>query len=381
MTRRIHRSIGLALLVVTCVMLQGCSLFSRDGATVGNAPVVGDTFEIEVALDAPLGKPAVLKYGAHSAGVPPEVLATSEPPVVWPGGSMVAIRHLHIATEAAEEDGTTRTTHYSIESFIVQEEVDGQWETFSEFHPVKQYATDIGVVIVLDNSMSLKDQLEQNKVLATELGKALLEDERIKGMSAVAVMPLALPASQEITFTRKTLDVALQARAVKPYAYTPLYAGIGQAIMLFDDYEQSSPSPRDPFGDPFKFEEKYIVVISDGQDTSSVSEKPATVEKQLTARSDIAVYVLAVKGSDRIHEERLTRLVGANTDRYIDLSEFDPQSAAERMTAVKDTILQSCVDRYNLFYQRSGLNPGFSGRLKFVITAVAKDGAQTDLLR
>lgn len=366
MRRHLHRSIGLALVVLLSVGLEAC--------TTPQA-IDDNTFEIEAIRDAPEGKPASFDFVSASDGVRIEDF---KDPLDLPGKTQLSLAHVTIA-KTVETATSTSTTDYSITDLHVQEQVGEGWEEFSEFRSMKQYASDIGVVIILDNSKSLRNRLDQERKLAVGLAQTLLDEDdasnQARGAIAVAIVPLAVQAGREITFTKKTQDIELQARDLQPYAYTPLYDVIGQAIRLFDRYERSSPPSRDPFESPFKFEEKFIVVISDGQDDSSRQETPKTIAVQL-ADKEIDVYVLAVKGSDRVHEQRLQDL--ARQDWFSDLSTLSAENALERVPTVKDTILQACRDRYNLHYDRSPLSPDFFGKIKFIITAEPKNTTEID---
>lgn len=362
MTHRFHHFIVLVLALLISLALQGCNRAQPPGAT---------TFEIEAVIQAQADQPL-----AFDALLPPDGIhyERSASPLELPGKSLFPLVHVIVdplkTTEEAEQPA-----EYTITAVEVQEQVDDAWETFSEFHATQEYATDIGVVIVLDNSRSLKGQLDQNRTLATKLAQALLEDKRVENHIAVAILPLAMRATQEITFTTKAIDAELTARAVDTYAYTPLYDGIGEAIELFGQYESSTLRKSDFFETPFQFEEKILVVISDGQDNSSRPEKPDTIA-QKAQDNDIDVFVLAVKDQDELHEPRLQKLAGPDPGRYTDLSVLDALAAQEQMTALKDAILLSCRDRFNLYYERSSSSPGAVHRIKFVITAAPKSAVQ-----
>lgn len=363
MAHRLCPFIVLALALLSSLALQGC------GATQNSA---AKTFEIEAVIQARADQPL-----AFDALLPPDGIdyERSASPLQPPGRSLLPLTHVFVEPVKTTEE-SEQATEYTITGVTVQEQVDDAWETFSEFHATKEYATDIGVVIVLDNSRSLKGQLDQNRTLATKLAQALLDDKRVENHIAVAILPLAMRATQEITFTTKAVDAELAVRAVDGYPYTPLYDGIGEAIKLFGQYESTTPRKSDFFEPSFQFEEKILVVISDGQDNSSRPEKPGTIAQRVQD-NDIDVFVLAVKDQDELHEPRLHKLAGPDPERYIDLSVLDALAAQEQMAALKDTILLSCRDRFNLYYERSAPGPGAVHRIKFVITAAPKSDVQT----
>jgi uncharacterized protein YegL len=327
-------------------------------------------FEIETVIQGSPGAPLAIAYLEPSNGV--EVDEFSIKPIN-PGKIQLTITHVTIVGDAAAAD-STRSLDYVINDIEVQEEVDDGWETFSEFRYSKQYATDIGVVILLDTSASVKDQLGQNRKLAVRLAQELFRDEQAGSKTVVAVAPLTLGAGREVTFTNKLQEVELQTRKIQTYAYTPLFDGIAQAIDLFGTYEKSSQASSESSDRPFKFEEKFIVIISDGQDGSSLRETPITVATKL-AESDIDVYALGIQGSDRIHQARLEGLTG--TGRFINLSALSPQDALDRMAEVKDMILRSCRDRYDLYYQRSAIGTESSVKIRFILNAQPKNAIET----
>jgi Mg-chelatase subunit ChlD len=369
MQQRLYRTTGIVLLVLTCLAIQGCG--TNDTTT---APASTRTYTIQASVGPKLDGAYAFIPGDYTDGI---VWDEFLPAIVDTDTIQLAITHVYIPSEEQQAS----SANYTIKSFAVQETVDDEPVRFSEFKTRARYATDIGVLILVDNSGSFRDQLDQSRRFARQLAKELLADKQAAQNMAIAIMPMAMDASQPIstTFTNNRLEVDRQTRNVNLQKYTPLYATIGNAIALFDRYEQTVLTRTDLEEPEFKFEEKFIVVISDGQDNSSGTEQRDRIESALCANG-IKVFVLAVQGSDAIREDALLGLTdcglsddsAATSDHYFDLSTLSPEAAQTQVTEVKDAIIASCLDRYNLYYHRSANIPSDGIEATFVITAELK---------
>ena len=146
MLRRYHRFIGLPFLVLLGLAAQGCN-----GPRAGG----GSSFEITTTIYA---QPEETPFFAPLDYRESVVMETPPPPVILEQEAHFTLPHVHISERVAS-DNLARITEYTINDVVVQEKIgegEDDWVTFSEFDVVKQYATDIGVVIILDNSASLK---------------------------------------------------------------------------------------------------------------------------------------------------------------------------------------------------------------------------------
>lgn len=355
MSHRIYPLIGLVLVFVAGTVLSGCT---RSAETVR-------TFEIEAVIQAQGDRLFTFDARPAPAGIS---YWKAGDPLVLRDRSLFPLLNVNVPPPETTEEVAQE---YTITRIEVREQVDDGWEVFSEFPVTKEYATDIGVVIILDNSRSLQNLLDQNRQLAARLARELIEDPRAENRVAVAIAPLAVRANDKVTFTTKASEAEQRAYDVELYPYSPIYDTIGQAIELFSGYEAVARPTGSYPESGFQFEEKIIVLISDGQDDNSHQESPGTISQKLDGETD--VYVLAVADQDPLHEPRLLKLAGP--DRYRNLSAMSTADALEQMTEVKNAILLACRDRFNLYYERSNPGPGAVHRVKFVITAEPKSAA------
>lgn len=380
MQRRLNRAIRIILFALACLAVLGCGS-QQDTPTISThkiqvfVPPQSDGVYPAQFTESFDGGDVALHFGKDDA-------LTDEPSVtlVHTDTIQVAIPNVYL-TDDASPAGSDASAGYRIAAFAVQEDVDGQLVRFSEFTTNTHYITDIGVVILVDNSDSLRGQLGQNRYLATRLGRALLSDPRTKGSTAVAVVPVNMESGQVITFTNNLAEVTRQAGRIRSHDYTPLYEALKVAIDLFDDYTRSTLNRNDLHEEKFNFEERFIVLISDGQDNSSANQTLDAILQEITSGPNpIKVWILAAEDRDAIREGALRQLIDVDlagqtptpSDRYLDLSALSPDEALERMTQVKDAIISSCLDRYTLYYRRSASIPRDGIQATFVITAEQK---------
>jgi hypothetical protein len=366
MQHRLYRTFGIVLCALACLFVQGCPDENSITKTI--------TVMVEPQTDRTYKVTELNPVQGVDLGDPPQLSAT----VVAPGTLQVTVPHVSITSGATRSDSAGKP-NYTIKTLQVEEKTRDGWVHFSESFTAKDYATDIGVVILVDNSYSLRDQLDQSRDLALQLSQELLIDEQDNKTLAVAVMPMTVEPGHVITFTTNLSEAARQAQRPRAQRYSSLYAALNEAIALFDAYQRPPRHGTDDHERDFQFEEKFIVVISDGQDNSSGAIRGEDVEADLLKKG-IHVFVLAVKGSDAIREDALRRLIGRTetaqesfpNDRYIDLSRLSSNTALDRMTRVKDSIIEMCHDRFNLRYQRSENIPEEPTEIRFILTIEPK---------
>lgn len=229
--------------------------------------------------------------------------------------------------------------NYRLERDVTAEEfVEGKWVEFSEFDAHVDSSVRIGIVVLVDSSKSIDRQLGLAKSAATYLADALA---RRWPASRVWQSVVLLDAAQYPYFTNDQEEIKRHISRIEAVPYTPLYDAVARACDAFDSF---APAHSD-----FKFDKRWLLLFTDGQDNYSENEELATLGRRL-AQSDVSLYALGIQGLDALDESDLTTLA---SERFVRLSGLEREKLREVQAQVVDTIEQQSPALYDVVYERN----------------------------
>lgn len=234
-------------------------------------------------------------------------------------------------------------TNYRINPKIIAEEwIGDDWVEFSEFKAERAQIANIGIMVIVDSSKSIDRQLGPAKAAATYL--AALLASRWGDHLWVGVAPMDRGV-QYLDFTDDAAAVKTYISRLEPTPYTLLYDTIASACDAFDDFElrQAAQDPR------FRFDKRWILLLTDGRDNYSDQHSLKTVQLRLL-QSNVAVYALGIEALDEPDQENLRNLA---QERFIALTGLDHERLRERQKEVVDAIVAQSPAYYDVTYLRN----------------------------
>lgn len=178
----------------------------------------------------------------------------------------------------------------------------------------------IDVVLLIDTSGSMKgDPLANAKAAAIEFVEAMRSSDR------VAVVAFSSEPREVVDFTsdRAVLEAGIGSLATK--GYTALYDGLIQSTRMFEDSSRG----------------RFIVVLSDGNDSSSINQLDATA--QTVAGAEIPVYAVALSSPD--YDPKALEVLAKESGGKLIAAD-----KAEQLTSVFKDIAAELSNRFTVTY-------------------------------
>jgi Ca-activated chloride channel homolog len=247
-------------------------------------------------------------------------------------------------------EGTKYITDLTQAEFEVFE--DGAKQTLSFFSRVQQ---PIALAILLDTSNSMEEKLGTAQEAAVGFAKRMHKEDAIEVIDFNSQVRIAH------TFTN---DVAALEKAIRQTSVngsTSLYNAI--YIALKDLKKQRAMSAEE-------IRRQAIVVLSDGDDTSSLVEYEEVLD--LAKRSETAIYAIGLRppdsGRPQFKEaEFVLRQLSQETGGRV----FFPKSVVE-LPKIYEQISEELSSQYSLAY--SSRNPLRNGAWRQIIVRVVRPG-------
>lgn len=276
----------------------------------------------------------LLALGAATAGAQqaPAPSLTSE----------VAVVRVNVSVDATD----TAASGIRAEDFVLLEDGVPQDVTFFEHRD-----TPLEVMLLLDMSDSMAARAE----VAKRAARRLVEGLRPQDTAELAVFSTHPRVLQSTTADRAALMAAID-RAT-PDGETSLHNVL---YVTLKDLARASRAPATPH-------RRAVILLSDGQDTSSVITDDQVLEE--ARRSDVAIYSVVLRGPMRASEEQrrraeylLTTLAGETGGRV-----FLP-AEAEQPDRIFEQVVHDLQNQFSLGYVPK--NPRRDGRWRQILVSL-----------
>jgi Ca-activated chloride channel family protein len=247
-------------------------------------------------------------------------------------------------------DGTKYVTGLEQDDFEVFE--DGTKQSISFFSHLQQ---PVALAILLDTSNSMEDKI------ATAQEAAIGFVRRMKKTDAIEVIEFNSQVRIPQPFTNDVGALERAIRATTVNGSTSLYNAIYVSLkQLKDERARSAEEIR----------RQAIIVLSDGDDTSSVIEYEDVLD--LAKRSETAIYAIGLRqaesGRGKFKEaEFVLRQLSQETGGRV----FFPMTVAE-LPKIYEQISEELASQYSIGY--SSKNPMRNGAWRRIEVRVAKPG-------
>ena len=255
-----------------------------------------------------------------------------------------------VSLNVAVMDGTKYVTGLEQGDFEVFE--DGAKQSITFFSRVQQ---PIALAILLDTSNSMEDKLATAQEAATGFVRRMKKDDVIEVVDFNSHVRIPQP----FTSDANALERAIRQTTVN--GSTALYNALYVSLKgLKDERARSSEEIR----------RQAIVVLSDGDDTSSVIEYEDVLE--LAKRSETAIYAIGLRqaeaGRPKFKEaEFVLRQLSQETGGRV----FFPTTVAE-LQKIYEQISEELASQYSIAY--SSKNPMRTGVWRRIEVRVGKPG-------
>jgi Ca-activated chloride channel homolog len=247
-------------------------------------------------------------------------------------------------------DGTKYVTALQQEDFEVYE--DGAKQTLSFFSAVQQ---PIALAILLDTSNSMEEKIATAQEAAIGFVRRMKKDDVIEVIEFNSQVRIPQPFTNDVN----ALERAIRQTTVN--GSTSLYNAIYVSLRgLKDERAKNAEEIR----------RQAIVVLSDGDDTSSVIEYDDVLD--LAKRSETAIYAIGLRqpesGRGKFKEaEFVLRQLSQETGGRV----FFPTSVAE-LPKIYEQISEELASQYTMAY--SSKNPMRNGAWRRIDVRVNKPG-------
>jgi len=247
-------------------------------------------------------------------------------------------------------DGTKYVTGLEQDDFEVFE--DGAKQTLSFFSHVQQ---PIALAILLDTSNSMEDKLATAQEAATGFVRRMKKDDVIEVIEFNSQVRVPQPFTNDVN----ALERAIRATTVN--GSTSLYNAIYVSLRALKDERAKNAE---------EIRRQAIVVLSDGDDTSSVIEYDDVLD--LAKRSETAIYAIGLRqqetGRGKFKEaEFVLRQLSQETGGRV----FFPTSVGE-LPKIYEQISEELASQYSMAY--SSKNPMRNGAWRRIDIRVTKPG-------
>ncbi len=292
------------------------------------------------------------RFGAAlllSAGLAASVAASQRgTPQQQPGRIRTGIEL--VSLNVTVSDGTRYVTGLQQDDFEVFE--DGAQQTISFFSNVQQPSA---LAILLDTSNSMEEKLPTAQEAAVGFAKRMRSDDTIEVIDFNSQVRIVQPFTSDVG----ALERAIRGTTVN--GSTSLYNAI--YISLKELKRERARTAED-------IRRQAIVVLSDGDDTSSLVEYHEVLD--LAKRSETAIYAIGLRQSDsgrpRFKEaEFVLRQLSQETGGRV----FFPSTVAE-LPKIYQTISDELSTQYSLAY--TSKNPLKNGAWRRIVVRVKPPG-------
>ena len=248
-------------------------------------------------------------------------------------------------------EGTKYVTGLQQEDFEVYE--DGAKQTLSFFSAVQQ---PIALAILLDTSNSMEDKIATAQEAATGFVRRMKKDDVIEVIEFNSQVRIPQPFTNDMN----ALERAIRQTTVN--GSTSLYNAIYVSLRGLKDQRAKNAE---------EIRRQAIVVLSDGDDTSSVIEYDDVLD--LAKRSETAIYAIGLRqqesGRGKFKEaEFVLRQLSQETGGRV----FFPTSIGE-LPKIYEQISEELASQYAMAY--SSKNPMRNGAWRRIDVRVNKPGA------
>jgi Ca-activated chloride channel family protein len=247
-------------------------------------------------------------------------------------------------------DGARYVTGLEESDFEVYE--DGVKQSLTIFSPVQQ---PIALAILLDTSNRMEDKLASAQAAAPGFVRRMKKNDVIEVIDFNSQVRIPQPFTNDVAALERAI------RQTKVNGSTSLYNALYVSLKgLKDERAKSSEEIR----------RQAIVVLSDGDDTSSVIEYEDVLE--LAKRSETAIYAIGLRqqesGRGKFKEaEFVLRQLWQETGGRV----FCPTSVAE-LPKIYEQISEELASQYSMAY--SSKNPMRNGAWRRIDVRVNKPG-------
>ena len=247
-------------------------------------------------------------------------------------------------------DGAKYVTGLTQDDFEVFE--DGSKQTLSFFSAVQ---SPIALAILLDTSNSMEEKLATAQEAATGFVRRMKKDDVIEVIEFNSQVRVPQPFTNDVNALERA------SRATSVNGSTSLYNAVYVSLRsLKDERAKNAEEIRRP----------AIVVLSDGDDTSSVIEYDDVLD--LAKRSETAIYAIGLRqqesGRGKFKEaEFVLRQLSQETGGRV----FFPTSVAE-LPKIYQQISDELATQYTMAY--SSKNPMHNGAWRRLDVRVNKEG-------
>ena len=216
----------------------------------------------------------------------------------------------------------------------------------------------IAAAILLDTSASMEEKLQTAQAAATGFIKRLRPDD----VAEVIDFDSKVKTLQEFTGDLAALEAAV--RRTTAGGSTSLYNALYISIKTLRTVEAPSPD---------QIRRQAVVVLSDGEDTSSLLGYEEVLD--LAKRSETVIYAIGLRSPRQetgrgFHEaEFVLRQLAQETGGRV----FFPETIAE-LPGIYDQIWEELLSQYSLGYTSS--NPRRDGQWRRIVVRVTRPGVQ-----
>ena len=247
-------------------------------------------------------------------------------------------------------DGAKYVTGLTQDDFEVFE--DGSKQTLSFFSAVQ---SPIALAILLDTSNSMEEKLATAQEAATGFVRRMKKDDVIEVIEFNSQVRVPQPFTNDVN----ALERAIRATSVN--GSTSLYNAVYVSLRSLKDERAKNAE---------EIRRQAIVVLSDGDDTSSVIEYDDVLD--LAKRSETAIYAIGLRqqesGRGKFKEaEFVLRQLSQETGGRV----FFPTSVAE-LPKIYQQISDELATQYTMAY--SSKNPMHNGAWRRLDVRVNKEG-------
>jgi Ca-activated chloride channel family protein len=247
-------------------------------------------------------------------------------------------------------DGTRYVTDLTQQEFQVFE--DGALQTLTFFSRVQQ---PIALSILLDTSASMEESLGTAQEAAIGFARTLKSDDVIE----VIDFDSQVQVLQEFTNDRARLEQAIRRTAVN--GSTSLYNAIYISLKRLKQAKAKSAE---------EIRRQAIVVLSDGDDTSSLVEYEEVLN--LAKRSETAIYAIGLRHGEQARREfKEAEFVLRQLSQETGGRAFFPSSVQD-LPKIYQQISDELSSQYSIAY--TSKNPARTGAWRRVVVKTTRPG-------